>query len=386
MIRHIALALSAAFAFFTASSQTLPPWRKGWFDIHHIATGKGECQFLVFPDGTTILIDCGDMTGEGRGWAHSKALPDSTKSPAEWAAHYIDSFSPTPGHLDYVLLSHFHRDHMAGLPELAGYFDIGLWVDRGYPDYDFPSVEKVEKQDKGVKEYKAFVGAAVKEGKFKAEGFKVGSHKQFVQKRKNREFDIWNVAGALMITDKKGKIRKMYTEDPMRFDENMFSCAQLFRYGDFRYFSGGDIPGMTLSKKKDAPNRDYESQIADLVAPCSVIKANHHGYRDSTNPYYLWKMAPDVVIIDAIEASHPRRETMARLCDKAYPGKRLLYATSEAGREKMANERLFSQFSGIGHIVVRVYDGGETFQVFVLNAKSLGYEVLSKSEILLSAR
>ena len=35
-------------------------WKKGQFQIHLIYTGVSESMFLIFPDGTTMLLDCGD--------------------------------------------------------------------------------------------------------------------------------------------------------------------------------------------------------------------------------------------------------------------------------------------------------------------------------------
>ena len=35
-------------------------WRTGELDIHFINTGVGEQTFFIFPDGTTMLLDCGD--------------------------------------------------------------------------------------------------------------------------------------------------------------------------------------------------------------------------------------------------------------------------------------------------------------------------------------
>jgi hypothetical protein len=32
---------------------SLPQWRKGELEIHHINTCRGECTFFVFPDGTS---------------------------------------------------------------------------------------------------------------------------------------------------------------------------------------------------------------------------------------------------------------------------------------------------------------------------------------------
>ncbi len=382
----------------SAASQTLPPWKEGYFDIHHISTGKGECQFLVLPDGTTMMIDCGDMTGVGRGWAHSEPLPDSTKSPAQWIAAYVDRVSPTPGRMDYFILSHFHADHMghqsaaepgpygyrmSGITELAEYLKIGTFVDRGYPSYDFPSVEFVEKQCGMMKDYKLFITRQVMVCGAKAERLEVGSRKQFCPRGGKRDFEIWNVASGLYRDNGKGRPVPMYTEgeDLKKFDENMFSHVMLFRYGAFKYYSGGDLPGGTGS----AFNRDYESQVAPLVGRCNVVKADHHGYRDGINPNFLWQTAPDVIVVDAAEASHPRPETARRIADPLYHGLRELYVTSEAGRAKMGEEA-WKVVKAVGHIVIRVYEGGGAYQVFVLDASDPECPLLSQSEIFSSAR
>ena len=36
-----------------------PGWHLGEMDIHLIHTGQGESTFFIFPDGTTMLLDCG---------------------------------------------------------------------------------------------------------------------------------------------------------------------------------------------------------------------------------------------------------------------------------------------------------------------------------------
>ncbi|MDR0844026.1 MAG: twin-arginine translocation signal domain-containing protein, partial [Tannerella sp.] len=43
----------------------LPDWQDGFLDIHHICTGRGESTFIIAPDGTTMLIDAGDL-GDNR--------------------------------------------------------------------------------------------------------------------------------------------------------------------------------------------------------------------------------------------------------------------------------------------------------------------------------
>lgn len=395
-------------AFFVAKGQDspadyLPAWQEGYFDIHFIATGKGECQFLVFPDGTTMLIDAGDKTGCGGSWAKSAPLPDASKRPAEWIAAYIDHFSPTPGRIDYVELSHFHSDHMgspmafrdgphgykmSGLMELGEYEKFGTLIDRGYPTYDFPSVEVVENMNRGgMTEYKKFVSYQVRNNGMKAEKIVVGSHKQIKTQRKGYDFDVWNVAGNLRVTTGRGlRTKPMNTEDPieMKFDENMFCIVHLFRYGDFRYYTGGDLPG----KRNTGPesrNRDYESQIVDFTAPCNVMKANHHGFDDTSNPYFLWKMSPDFIIISSIGSGHPKSISVDRFSDPLYRGRRIIYATSAAGREKLGEER-FRKIKDWGHIVIRVFDNGARYQIFVLDATTTDYRIKSRSEIQTSKR
>lgn len=406
--KQLGLVLGLLAASLAANGQDstpayLPAWQEGFFDIHHIATGKGEAQFLVFPDGTTMLIDAGDMTGCGGGWAKSVALPDSTKTPAQWMAAYIDHFSPTPGQIDYVVLTHFHADHMGspfalrvgphgykicGLMELGEYERFGKLVDRGYPTYNFPSEEFVENMNRGaIPHYKNFVTYQVMNNGMKAEKVVVGSHKQFAPKKKSYDFDVWTVAGDLMRTTGKGSgTEPMYTEDPIakKFDENMFSIVHLFRYGDFKYYTGGDLGGQR-SVKPGSRNRDYESLIVDFVAPVNVMKANHHGYDDTTNPNFLWKMCPDFIVVPSIGGGHPKSSFVDRVTDKLYRGRRIIYTTSESGREQLGEER-FSKIKDWGHIVIRVYEYGEKYQVFVLDATSTDYHIKSHTNEWVSKR
>jgi hypothetical protein len=54
-------------------------------DIHQIVTGRGNANFMMFPDGTTVLIDAGDQ-GETE---FASQRPDASRTPAQWIARYI---------------------------------------------------------------------------------------------------------------------------------------------------------------------------------------------------------------------------------------------------------------------------------------------------------
>ncbi len=135
-----------------ADPPTLPPWTPGTLDIHHIDTGVGNATFILGPDGTTILIDCGATRG---GPPASTALrPDSSRSPGEWVARYTLRHARAAKRetLDYMIATHVHPDHvgspidgdrrapegyvLTGLSDVDALMPAGLVIDRGFPTYD----------------------------------------------------------------------------------------------------------------------------------------------------------------------------------------------------------------------------------------------------------
>lgn len=384
--------------------QFLSQWQEGYLDIHAIATGKGDATFLILPDGTRMLIDSGDMTGvQSKGWNMTHPLPYDGRTPGQWIAKYILDFSrgfSEPEKLDYFLLTHFHADHfghknalrpgpdygLAGIMEVGEQIHFDKIVDRGYPSYDFPSKAAVERAGEGsIGEYIKFVKWQVANKGTKAEQFQIGSRKQFPlthnPAKYKDSFKIRNIAANAHVTTGKGLgKRPMYTkdEDPEKFDENMFSTVFRLDYGKFSYYYGGDIPGNNWPTKAKF-NRDYESIIAPFVGAVTAMKADHHATRDSSNPYFLWVTRPDVIVIPASESKHPWKDTFDRYNDPQAKGRRMLFVTSDAGREQIGEER-WAKFPPTGHVVIRVYEGGKAYQVFVLNASSGSYEILYSTE------
>ena len=71
-------------------------WKKGEFDIHHIHTGMGEANFFIMPDGTSLLIDSGDM-GPNHQWTWQNVfppIPDAEFHPGKYVAQYIMRVNP----------------------------------------------------------------------------------------------------------------------------------------------------------------------------------------------------------------------------------------------------------------------------------------------------
>ena len=174
--------------------------------------------------------------------------------------------------------------------------------------------------------------------------------------------------------------KKQYKGDPTLFDENVNSTAIVINYGDFRYYNGGDLSGGNWPSYKSS-ERDMESGVAAVCGNVDVIKANHHGYYDTCNGFFMNTLSPEVVVIDARSNNHPVPSTMTRMTDKlVWPDQGEFYITVDKAKEKLSEE-LWSYFKPWGHIVVRVYEGGKEYQVYVLDADKLDYPIKYVSEV-----
>ncbi len=419
MTKHILLScLAALAASLTIQAQTqsqsatqsatqstdqtaeyLPQWEEGCLDIHTISTGRGDACLIIMPDGTTMMIDAGD-----NGKAKDKQHPDNSLRAGEWQARYIKHFIqglPGNGKIDYALITHLHNDHMGSckeaLPAVNGYLRSGITlvadeipycclVDRAWPDYDFPSKGKVLSANKGfMEEYFKFIEYQRGKG-MRMEQFQVGSNKQFRMKYARKAeagFEIRNLcANGELWTGKGRRCTKMYSGDPLLFDENMNSCAIRLRYGKFSYYNGGDLSGGNLDMPSyPSKERDFESQIAGVCGPVTVMKANHHGYYDTCNGYFLQTLSPEVIVIDARSNNHPVPSTFTRITDpQVWRGDREYYITVDQARGKLGEE-LWSKFKPWGHIVIRVYPGGGSYRIFVLDADSTDYHIIYQTEL-----
>lgn len=403
-MKRILSLIVAAAAVLNISAQNrshLPQWQEGYMDIHLIATGRGESTFIVMPDGTKMLIDAGDI---GDRWS-CPVLPDTSKTVGEWISAYVDNFSkgtPSEGSLDYFLLTHFHSDHMgsrrSAVPGEKGYGLSGITmvgentsiskvVDRGWPSYDFPSKEHVEKVSEGfIKDYRMFLEAS---GAV-CEKFEVGSSSQFVPvnapDRYKETFRIVNLgANGSAWTGEGLESRPSYKGDPAAVGENSFSCAIRIDYGKFRYYTGGDLTGgwWGMTPEKNPKERDFETAVAKVCGPVTAAKLDHHGWKDSANAFFLRTLRPEVFLISSSDKSQPQYYTLKRVLDTMiYEGHREIYCTTDAAKEANPKPSHFEdRMTSIGHIVLRVYAGGDSYQVFVMQNDDATYPLIYRSEI-----
>ena len=87
-------------------------WKPGEFQVHFIFTGVGESMFLIFPDATTMLLDCGDHPALTRLELALPVLPNPGRLAGDWGARYVMRVNPNGADVDYMMTTHWHTDHV----------------------------------------------------------------------------------------------------------------------------------------------------------------------------------------------------------------------------------------------------------------------------------
>ena len=171
---------------------------------------------------------------------------------------------PGRAEIDYVLITHFHADHMGqvtaaapldrtgtyrltGITEVDAALPIHTLLDRGWPSYSYPAAFT----DETMANYRRFLDSRKQRG-MTVERFKPGSGKQIRLLRepaKYANFEIRNIIGNGELWTGAGETtRQLFPPlDSLaaadRPNENMCSNGFRLQYGRFRYFTGGDLPG-----------------------------------------------------------------------------------------------------------------------------------------------
>ena len=401
------IAVSAFLLSACCDDCRMRPWKEGYLDIHQISTGRGNASFMIMPDGTTMMVDMGDMGNV----SHFKqeimpAVPSSEKSPAEWVAQYIRHFSEplrNDGKVDYMMITHYDSDHIGvlgecGVSELDSLIQIEKLVDRGY---DYPTPEQAMSMNKWtLPGYLRTMELRAARG-LNYEKFVIGSDSQFALKHapeKYRNFKIRNIyANGHLWTGEGLQTRDLvigegeeYAQNLKAMNENRLSCTINISYGDFDYHNGGDIQGSSASSTR--PWRNVEKFVGEFIGETDVVLANHHAYSDAMYEPFVKAVTPQVCIIPVWDYYHPQPTTLDNMLrggiDEGHPAVRdsvnYVFAAGMVGsnRERLAGDGALVLPDG--HVVVRVYEGGDRFQVFVLDDRSLDYRVIYRTPMLKS--
>lgn len=389
-----------------AALEILPAWQEGYMDIHHISTGRGNCTFMILPDGTTMMIDAGDLGSTDFTQEIMGRLPYTSRTPGEWIVRYVSHFLKAAGlpasHLDYMLVTHFHNDHigtpsdysiasisgkysMAGVSYVGNFLEIEMFVDRGWPDYDHPFPGALD--NSMMDNYREFLKDRRENHTYKEiTTFEVGTTDQFVLRKSAEaypDFCIRNIYGSGQIWTGNEDDTEYIVPSGIAHDvlsnENLWSAVINVSYGDFDYHTGGDILG------NYGDWRNVESKVGRLIGETDVYNCDHHAYKDAMIQDVIDKTSPQAFVIPVWDYYHPESAPLSRMLDSTGP-ERMVFA---AGLVASNRTRLLEDGEKIkpdGHVVVRVYEGGNEFQIYVLNDRTSDYEVIYKTERLTSNR
>ena len=369
-----------------------PDWTTGYLDIHHISTGKGECMFAILPDGTTMMTDAGETGTDKRNFK-----PDGSRSSGEWISRYIlHMMRPlSEKKLDYLLLTHFHGDHMGnvqlsnkksdkgdyiltGITEVGDLIPFRKIIDRNWPDYDYPSPMS---NHPNMQNYIRFVNWHVASGAI-AEQFEVGSNQQFKLLRQADQypgFEIRNIAANGRVwTGTHNNTRGHFPlldqlEEEEYPEENACSAAMRISYGNFGYFNGGDL----VHAYSPGTWKDIETPVGMAAGRVDVCVANHHA-KDAMGEGFIKAVRPRVFVIQGFALSHPDAAALRNmLSHKIYPAERDVFTTQifDVNRTVLGKNLVGQLKSTKGHIVIRVKPGGNSYNVYILDDSSESFTI-----------
>jgi beta-lactamase superfamily II metal-dependent hydrolase len=403
--KQIAILL-LSFVGLHADAQTLEPWEKGNLDIHFITTGRGDCAFMIMPDGTTMLIDAGELNpADARTQSPRTAplQPDTSQPAYAWIADYIKAVNPSTW-IDYAMITHFHDDHFGGMYKgakrsasgkyyLTGITGVGdripirKMVDRGYPDYNYPVdlrkkiAEDINHEDAELQQLANYINFIESRREMKTERFKTGSKDQFVLLKDAAAYPtfyirnimsdgfVWNGAD-------DGVYNHFANTGGMLPDENNAGCGVKVQYGRFSMFFAADLQGIVNYGEPACD--DMESAVAPVVGKVDIATMSHHGNRNALNINYIQTLRPRVWIEQVWSSDHPGHEVLNRLnSHAANPYPHDMFATNmlEANKLVIGPALEDSYKSTSGHIVIRVAADGGSYNIFVLDSFRKGQQV-----------
>lgn len=251
-------------------------------EIVFIDVEGGASTLIVTPAGQSLLIDAGYGGREGRDPARIRAAAAEAR---------IDR-------IDYLLVTHFHNDHVGGVPELASSIPIGTFVDYGSP---------MGSDRMAINGFRAYEP--------------VRAEKPHIQPRPGDRLPLDGIeativsAGGMLLSsplDGSGRSNEacVGAEDhPEDGTENFRSIGVMLQFGSFRFLALGDLSGNTLTRLVCPKN---------LLGEASVYLVAHHGDYDTNVPALYAALRPRVAIMnngptkggspDAFKTVHAQRD------------------------------------------------------------------------------
>jgi len=267
-----AVAALACVAVWIALVPSQPHLRAGVMEMTAIDVGQGDSILLVTPAGQTLLVDAGGLPQ----WMHSDFdIGEQVVSSYLWNRG-ID-------HIDTVVISHPHADHLGGMPAvIANFHPRELWISIDHPAGELlPVVAQAQKA-----------------------GLKISVKKQ------GDEFDYGGAHFRVLAPGRDQDTGAMRPNDDCLVLTASFGATATLLEGDAEPVA--------------------ERRIVAEHPEAILLKVAHHGSARATSADLLAAVHPRYAVISVGVRNvygHPRREVLARL---EHAGVRT-YRTDEEG-------------------------------------------------------
>ena len=245
----------------------------------------GASTLYITPDGHSMLIDAGWSARPG-GPGRTPDAPARAPTPATAQAVVAAMKANGLTKLDYLLTSHFHIDHISGVPALAAAVPIGAFIDHG-PNRELALEGPPGGPPGGTgnEAYRATIAGKTHIVMKAGQTLKLGEM-SFTAIDSDREI-VNRRLGPAVATD-PGCQSLTYKADDGG-EENVRSLGLLIQWGATRMLTLGDTTW------------DFEAKLVcptNLIGPVDVMMSSNHGSDASNSPVLLNSVKPRVVIVN----------------------------------------------------------------------------------------
>lgn len=251
-----------ALVFCTLACVIALPAAEKPLEIFFVDVEGGQATLFVAPGGHSLLIDTG--------WGYN-AFRDANRIAAAAKLAKIKK-------IDYVLITHYHSDHVGGVPQLVEKIPIGTFIDHG------PNRETSKESATLYSEYQAAIGGANHIVAKPGEQLPIKGMDVVVVSADGNLIDHALPGGGQPNSFCSGVAQKATD-----LSENARSVGVVITFGSLRIVDLGDL---TWNKELELVCPDNKLGRADIFV------VSHHGIDQSNSPALVHALQPRVAIMD----------------------------------------------------------------------------------------